>query len=127
MKAGTLSQAVAQAAIEKAEEEVRAIERMEPERQEKQTARLIRLLPNAAKVLRERIGRGNLGLHDARSIVQVRNTLFAMFGGKVSLRQALVKSGEKPYLIARVGINREVLLEAASAGSCVKFGSGGRI
>jgi hypothetical protein len=32
MKAGTLSQAVAQAAIEKAEEEVRAIERLQPER-----------------------------------------------------------------------------------------------
>jgi hypothetical protein len=36
-----------------------------------------------------------------------------------------VKPGEKPYLIARVGINREVLFEAASAGSCVKSGSGG--
>jgi len=35
MKGGTLSQAVAQAAIEKAEEEVRAIERVEPEREEK--------------------------------------------------------------------------------------------
>jgi site-specific DNA recombinase len=47
MKAGTLSQAVAQAAIEKADEEVRAIERMEPERDEKQTARIIRMLPHA--------------------------------------------------------------------------------
>ena len=127
MKAGTLSQAVAHAAIEKAEEEVRAIERMEPEREEKQTARIIRMLPNAAKVLRERIGRGSLGLRDPRSIVQGRNTLFGMFGGKVPLRRAIVKAGEKPYLIARVGINRMVLLEAASAASCVKFGSGGRI
>jgi len=76
---------------------------------------------------RERIGRGNLGLRDPRSIVQGRNTLFGMFGGKVPLRAAVVKPGEKPYLIARVGINRQVLLEAASAGSCVKFGSGGRI
>jgi hypothetical protein len=50
-----------------------------------------------------------------------------MFGGKVPLRAALVKPGEKPYLIARVGINRQVLLEAAAAGSCVKSGSGGVI
>jgi hypothetical protein len=127
MKAGTLSQAVAQAAIEKAEEEVRVIERMEPRKEEKQTARVIRMLPHAANVLRERIGRGNLGLRDPRSIVTGRNTLFGMFGGKVPLRAAQVRLGEKPYLIARVGINREVLLEAASAGSCVKFGSGGSL
>jgi hypothetical protein len=127
MKAGTLSQAVAQAAIEKAEEEVRAIERIEPEREEKQTARIIRMLPHAAKVLRERIGRGNGGLRDPRSIVQGRNALFGMFGGKVPLRAATLKAGERPYLIARVGLNRAVLLEAAAAGSCVKSGSGGRI
>ena len=126
MKAGTLSQAVAQAAIEKAEEEARAIERMEPGREEKQTARVIRMLPHAAKILRERIGRGNLGLRDPRSIVQGRNTLYGMFGGKVPLHRAQVKPGDKPYLIARVGLNRLILLEAA-AGSCVKFGSGGRI
>jgi len=83
------------------------------------------MLPQAARVLRERIGRGNLGLRDPRSIVQGRNTLFGMFGGKVPLRAARLKPGEKPYLIARVGINRELLLEAASAGSCVKFGSKG--
>jgi ATPase subunit of ABC transporter with duplicated ATPase domains len=126
MKTGTLSQAVAQAAIEKAEEEVRAIERMEPEREEKQTARIIRMLPHAAKVLRERIRRGNLGLRDPRSIVQGRNTLFGMFGGKVPLRPAVVKAGEKPYLIARVGLNRLILLEAA-AGNCLQVGSRGRL
>jgi len=77
-------------------------------------------------VLRERIGRGNLGLRDPRSIVQARNALFGLFGGKVPLRAALVKPGEKPYLIARVGINRLILLEAA-AGGWVESGSGGRI
>ena len=41
------------------------------------------------------------------------------------LRPAQVEPGEKPYLIAGVGLNRAVLLEAA--GRCVKFGSGGRI
>jgi hypothetical protein len=122
MKAGTLSQAVAQAAISHAEEEARAIERVEPEREERQTARIIRMLPNAARVLRERIRGGNLGLRDPRSIVQGRNTLFAMFGGKVPLRPAQVRPGEKPYLIARVGLNRNVLIEAA--GSCLKVGSG---
>jgi hypothetical protein len=73
--------------------------------------------------MRERIGAGNVGLRDPRSIVQGRNALFGMFGGKVPLRAAQVKAGEKPYLIARVGLNRAVLLKAA--GSCVKFGSGG--
>jgi hypothetical protein len=48
-----------------------------------------------------------------------------MFGGKVQLRPAQVADGEKPYLIARVGLNREVLLQAA--GSCLECGSGGRI
>jgi hypothetical protein len=123
MKAGTLSQAVAQAAITKAVEEIQTFERMQPAKEEKDTARIIRMLPRVAEVLRERIRGGNLGLRDPRSIVQGRNTLFAMFGGKVPLRPAQVKRGEKPYLIARVGLNRAVLLEAA--GSCVKFGSGG--
>jgi hypothetical protein len=82
------------------------------------------MLSRAAQLLRERIRGGNLGLRDPRSIVQGRNTLFAMFGGKVPLRPAPVKPGEKPYLSARVGLNRSVLLEAA--GGCVEFGSGGR-
>jgi hypothetical protein len=75
--------------------------------------------------MRERIGSGNLGLRDPRSTVQKRNALVDMLGGKAPLRAAQVKAGEKPYLIARVGLNKAVLLEAA--GSCVKFGSGGVI
>ena len=67
----------------------------------------------------------NLGLRDPRLIVQGRNTLFAMLGGKVPLRPAQVKNGQKPYPIAKVGINRQVLLEAA--GGCLELGSGGRI
>jgi hypothetical protein len=126
MKAGTLSQAVAQAAIEKAEEELRGLERAQPAKDEQQTARVIRMLPRAAQILREHIAGGNAGVRDPRNIVQGRNTLFAMFGGKVALRRAQVKSGDKPYLIARLGLNREVLLEAA-AGNCVKFGSGGTL
>jgi hypothetical protein len=34
------------------------------------------MLPRAADVLRERIGKGNLGLRDPRSIVQGRAALF---------------------------------------------------
>jgi hypothetical protein len=49
------------------------------------------MLPRAAQLLRSRIAGGNLGLRDPRSIVQGRNTLFAMFGGKVPLRQAQVR------------------------------------
>jgi hypothetical protein len=36
-----------------------------------------------------------------------------------------VRPGEWPYLIARVGLNRNVLIEAAI--SCVKSGSGGAL
>jgi hypothetical protein len=125
MKPGTLSQAVAQAAIEKAEEEIRATERLEPAKEERDAARVIRMLPRAAEVLRQRIRGGNLGLRDPRSIAQGRNTLYAMFGGKVQLRPAEVANGEKPYLIARVGLNRSVLQEVA--GGCFQVGSGGRI
>ena len=127
MKAGTLSQAVAQAAIEKAEDEIHAIERQQPARQERETARMIRMLPRAAEVLRQRISGGNLGLRDPRMIAQGRNTLYAMFGGKVHLRPAEVAEGEKPYLIARVGLNREVLLQAAGAEVVFECGSGGSL
>jgi hypothetical protein len=43
----------------------------------------------------------------------------SMFGGKVPLRPGTPKAGERPYLIARVGLNRSVLLQAAaSAAGC---------
>ncbi len=126
MKAGTLSEAVAHAAIEKAEEELTALERVQPAREEKQTARILRMLPRAAEVLRGRIAAGNLGFRDPRSIIQGRNVLFGMFGGKVPLRPGKMQPGERPYLVARVGIDRRVLLEAAaSAAGCVESGSGG--
>jgi site-specific DNA recombinase len=124
MKSGTLSQTVALAAIEKAEQERTSLEQAQPEQDEKRAARVIRMLPQAARVLRQRISRGNLGFRDPRSIVQARNVLFSMFGGRVAVRPAKVKAGERPYLIARVALNRNVLLEAAV--SCVKSGSGGR-
>jgi hypothetical protein len=60
-----------------------------------------------------------LALRDPRSIIPARNALFAMFGGKVPLRPAVAKPGTKPYLVARVALNRNVLLEAAaSAAGC---------
>jgi hypothetical protein len=64
-------------------DEVRGIERAQPEKDEKQTARVIRMLPSAADVLRERIRGGNLGLRDPRSVIPARNALYVMFGGKV--------------------------------------------
>jgi hypothetical protein len=128
MKAGTLSQAVAQAAIEKAEEERRSLERAAPEHEEKHAARVIRMLPQAADAVRERLAAGNLGLRDPRAIVQGRNVLFGLFGGKVPLRPADTKPGERPYLVARLSLNRAVLLEAAAgAAGCVKCGSGGML
>jgi site-specific DNA recombinase len=115
MKAGTLSPLVGQAAIDKAEEAREAFAK--PERAEKDVTRVLRMLPNAARMLRERVRAGNAGVRSPRSIITARNTLFNMFGGKVPMRRAAVKPGERPYLIARVGLNRAVLLEAA--GSCV--------
>jgi hypothetical protein len=125
MKAGTLSQAVAQVAMDKAEEELRSLVRAQPQRVDKQAARLIRMLPRAAEELRKRIRGGNLGLKDPRSIIDGRNVLFGMFGGNVPLRPAPVRDGERPYLIGRVAINRDALLQAAAdAAGCVKSGSG---
>jgi hypothetical protein len=91
MKVGTLSQAVARAAIEKAEEELGALEPVQPAKEEKHLARIIRMLPRATDVLRERIGAGNVGLRDPSSIVQGRNLLFSMLGGKVPLRPGTPK------------------------------------
>jgi site-specific DNA recombinase len=128
MKSGTLSQAVAQAAIEKAEDELRELERAQPAQSERQVNRILRMLPRAAEMLRERIGAGNLGLRDPRSIMQGRNVLFGLFGGKVPLRPAPLEVGERPYLLARVAVNRSVLLQAAAnAAGCLEIGSGGRI
>lgn len=63
-KAGTLSQAVAQAAIDTTENERQALERIQPDRDEKETACVLRMLPRAAEVLRERIQAGNAGLRN---------------------------------------------------------------
>ena len=85
------------------------------------------MLPRAASSLRERLGAGNLGLRKPRSIMQARTLLFEMFGGKVPLRPGNTNAGERPYGVARVEVNRNVLLgAAASAAGCVKCGSGGR-
>ena len=128
MKAGSLSQTVALAAIDKAEEELRTLQRTHPIQAERDTARIIRMLPRAASSLRERLGAGNLGLRNPRSVMQARALLFEMFGGKVPLRPGNTNAGERPYLVARVGVNRSVLLEAAaSAAGCMECGSGGRI
>ena len=58
-------------------------------------------------------------------IGQVRALIFEMFGGKVPCAGAIRMP---PYLVARVGVNRNVLPKAAaSAAGCVKCGSGGVI
>lgn len=90
--------------------------------EEKNLNRIIRMLPRAADVLRERVGAGNLGLRIPRSIVEARNILFASFGGRVKMRAGVTKLGERSYLIARITLNHTVLMEAAaSAAGCVKW------
>ena len=103
---------------------MKAIEGVQARKYEVQTARVIRTPPRATQMLRERIRCGNLGLRDPRSIVQGRNTLFAMFGGKVPLRPAVTKDGAEPYLIAPLALNRNV---AAGAANCLQISSAGRI
>ena len=51
MKAGSLSQTVALAAIDKTEEELRALQRTHPIQAERETARIIRMLSRAASSL----------------------------------------------------------------------------
>ena len=115
MRAGTLLQAVAQAAIKKAEEELRTLERIQPAKEENHLARIIRMLPRAADALRERIGRGNLGLRDPRSIMQGRNVLFSMFGGKVPLRPGTSKPGRTISITTdRMGLSTVRLRTSAS-------------
>ena len=117
MNSGTLSEAVAKAAIDQAEGELSTLQ-APPKVDERETARVVRMLPRVAEALRERVALPNLGLRDPRSILQRRNALFGMFGGKVPLRPVL--DTERPYLVARVGINRTALLD-----SCRLTGSGG--
>lgn len=128
MKSGKLSAAAAQAAITTLEREREELARPAPDDREKQAARILRVLPRSAEQLRQRVTGGNLGLRDPNSILQARNALFDMFGGRVALRRAQTEGGDDPFLIARVGINRAVLLTAAgSTGGRVEIGSGGRI
>ena len=125
-KQGTLSPAVAEAAIRQAEDELQGLNRAQPIASEKATARILRMLPRAAEVMRQRVAGGSLGLRDPRSIVQGRNVLFGAFGGKVPVRPSEPKRGEKPFLVARMGLNRKALFNAAvGAAGCLEFGSGG--
>ena len=55
----------------------------QPAQEEKYTARIIRMLPRAADLLRECIRGRNVGLRDPRSIIPARDMLFQMFGGRV--------------------------------------------
>lgn len=82
--------------------------------------------PSAAFSLRERLGAGNFGLRNPRSIMQTRALRFEMFGGKVPQRRGNANAGEHPYLVARVGVNRSILLKVAtSPAGCMECGSGG--
>lgn len=68
MKAGNLSAAAAQAAITTLEGEREELARPVSDDREKQTARILRMLPRSAELLRQRVTGGNLGLRDPNSI-----------------------------------------------------------
>ena len=118
---------MAQAAIGHTDEELRVLSRAAPAREKKQTAKILRMLSRAAEAMRARLQSRILGLLDPRFIIRGCNTLFGLFNGRVPMRPAALKPGERRYLIARVGINRNVLLQAAeTAAGCVEIGRGGR-
>jgi len=126
MKAGTLSQAVAQAALATAEQELAALNSAEVAKDEPDAGNVIRMLPRAAELLRQRVNAGNLELRNPHLIVP--NVVFGLLGGKVPLRPGTAQPGERPFLVARVGLDRGLLLQAAaSAANCRERGSGGRI
>jgi len=57
--------------------------------------------------------------------MKAQRALCDVRGGKVPLRQAVTRPGEKPYLIARVALNRAVLLQAAAqAANCLELVAG---
>jgi hypothetical protein len=73
------------------------------------------------------MGDAEVGLRDPRSIAPGRGVLFGVFGEQPPLRRAPGKDGERPYIIARVGINRSVPLQAAtSAAALLKVVAGPR-
>jgi hypothetical protein len=125
MKAGTLSEAVAQAAIEKAEEEIRAIERMQPAKEEKHRRGSFACFrePPTCCVSASAAGTCDyatraLSSRGAQHLVStIRRESTAASGMRQAGREAL------PH--CESGMDRAVLLEAA--GSCLKVGSGDRI
>lgn len=121
--AGTLSQAVAHAALVKAEEELRELKGVVAANEERELARIVLTLPQAAGILRERVRGGDPGVREPRSMTRAREILFRSFGGRIPVRPGTPKSGEKPYLIARVAPNRAVLLEAVAGAGLANFRS----
>ncbi len=65
MKAGTLSQTVAQAAVAHAEEGLRTLNEAAPAREEKQTAKILRMLPRTAEAMRARLWYEHRGVSQA--------------------------------------------------------------
>lgn len=60
--------------------------------------------------------------------MQPRALLFEMFGGKVPLRAGNTNAGERPFLVARVRVNRSLLLAAvASAADNMPFRADGNV
>jgi hypothetical protein len=114
-------------AIEKAEHELAALENGLPARKKRMSVRVLRMSPLAAEVLCERVAAGNLGA--ARSeLDHPMGVLFRNVRREVPLWRGQMQPGEHPYLVAHVGMNHRILLQAATnAAGCVESGRSGRI
>jgi hypothetical protein len=92
------------------EEELRSVNRAAPALEEKQTAKILRMLPRTAEAMRARLKTQNLGLKDPRSTIQGRNTLSGLFHGRVPMRPAALKPGEGPISHSSRGDQSECVI-----------------
>jgi hypothetical protein len=110
MKAGTLSPAVAEAAIQQAEGEIRNFgsSRRSTRKRRPASSACCRVPPRSCA----RESAAEMQASEIRAQLRRHGTRCSRCSaGRVPLRRAEVKAGTKPYLIARVALNREVLLQ----------------
>jgi hypothetical protein len=114
-----------------AEEELRSVNRAAPALEEKQTAKILRMLPRTAEAMRARLKTQNLGLKDPRSTIQGRNTLSGLFHGRVPMRPAALKPETRrgPISHSSRGDQSECVIAGCREHGrpCVEIGSGGAI
>ncbi|MCC7200958.1 MAG: recombinase family protein [Gammaproteobacteria bacterium] len=121
LREGTLSPAVAGAALEKARSDRQSLVDAGQAAGERGLDKAIRLLPRIAAAYRRQVQALIEGRADPATTRAARSALLELFGGPVRLTPA----ESRDHLVAEVSLSRAVLLQAA--GGRVSNGSGGRI